>query len=318
MALISARGLTKSYGKHNAVTDVSFDIGEGETVAMLGPNGAGKTTTVEILEGFRERTRGEIRVIDEDPWHAPQRLRAQLGFVLQATSLEAELSVLETLQYYRALFPNPRPVDEVLAMVGLESEEKVRVGQLSGGQQRRVDLAVGIIGNPRVLFLDEPTTGLDPIARRQLWGAVRTLKAGGTTVLLTTHYLEEAQELADTIMVLSDGKLVAHDSPANIVQLFESETHITFRAKGDSTAALPTSLAESAETKDGLVTLKVGDVIPALKGLLAWADRHHSDLAGLTVNPASLEETYLNLIRQAEEGTAPPTKTTHRGADTHV
>ncbi len=206
--VIEVRELRKTYGHVAAVDGISFDIHRGETFALLGPNGAGKSTTIEILEGYRERTSGEVRVLGTDPWRASLDWKARLGIVLQSSGETGAVTVREQLTHFAALYPNPRDVDEVIAAVGLEHKADSLIRKLSGGQRRRVDVAVGIIGRPEMLFLDEPTTGFDPEARRSFWQLVRTLQSEGTTIVLTTHYLDEAAQLGDRAGVIAGGKMV--------------------------------------------------------------------------------------------------------------
>ncbi|CAN5347391.1 ABC transporter ATP-binding protein [soil metagenome] len=206
--VVSVRDLRKSYGPVTALDGVSFDIERGETFALLGPNGAGKSTTIEILEGYRDRTGGDARVLGTDPGTGGLAWKSRLGIVLQSTGESGNVSVTEQLTHFAGFYPNPRRVDEVIAAVGLEEKAKTRIGKLSGGQRRRVDVALGIIGNPELLFLDEPTTGFDPEARRQFWELIRSLKREGTTILLTTHYLDEAAQLGDRAGVIAGGRLV--------------------------------------------------------------------------------------------------------------
>jgi ABC-2 type transport system ATP-binding protein len=200
--------LSKSYGDVDAVADISFEILPGETFALLGPNGAGKSSTIEVLEGYRDRSEGDVTVLGEDPQHAGLDWKARIGIVLQSSGESGNATVLEQLRHFAGLYPNPRSVDEVIAAVGLESKAKTRIHNLSGGQQRRVDVALGIIGRPELLFLDEPTTGFDPEARHQFWDLIRSLKAEGTTILLTTHNLDEAAELSDRAGIIVGGKLI--------------------------------------------------------------------------------------------------------------
>lgn len=207
-AAVSVSGLTKRYGSFTAVDDISFEIARGETFALLGPNGAGKSTTIEILESFRDRTAGEVSVLGRDPKHADLSWKARIGVVLQSTSEPGVMTVAEQLRHFAALYPDPRDVDEVIAAVGMQEKAKTRIAKLSGGQRRRIDVALGIIGRPELLFLDEPTTGFDPEARREFWTLIRSLKAEGTTILLTTHYLDEAAQLSDRAGVIAGGKLI--------------------------------------------------------------------------------------------------------------
>ena len=207
-AVVRVRDLRKSYGTLEAVSGISFDIERGETFALLGPNGAGKSTTIEILEGYRDRTSGEVSVLGTDPRNGGSSWRARIGIVLQDGGANANVSVREILTEFAGYYPRPRDIDEVIGAVGLNDSAHKRVAKLSGGQQRRVDVALGIIGNPEMLFLDEPTTGFDPAARRQFWDLIRGLKAEGTTILLTTHYLDEAAQLADRAAVIAGGTIL--------------------------------------------------------------------------------------------------------------
>lgn len=207
-APVKVRNLRKSYGDFNAVDGISFDINQGETFALLGPNGAGKSTTIEILEGYRDRTGGDVSVLGVDPQHGGLDWKAKLGIVLQSSGESGDVSVVEQLTHFAGFYPNPRNVKDVIEAVGLGEKSKTRISKLSGGQRRRVDVALGIIGRPQLLFLDEPTTGFDPQARRQFWDLIKMLKSEGTTILLTTHYLDEAATLADRAGVIAGGKLV--------------------------------------------------------------------------------------------------------------
>ncbi|MGX5681000.1 ABC transporter ATP-binding protein [Schumannella luteola] len=206
--VVQVENLRKSYGAFTAVDGVSFDIRRGETFALLGPNGAGKSTTIEILEGYRDRTSGEVTVLGTDPGHGGLDWKAKLGIVLQSTGESGNVTVREQLSHFAGFYPNPRDVDEVIAAVGLEEKQKTLIRKLSGGQRRRVDVALGIIGRPELLFLDEPTTGFDPEARRQFWELIRSLKAEGTSILLTTHYLDEAAQLGDRAGVIAGGRMI--------------------------------------------------------------------------------------------------------------
>jgi ABC-2 type transport system ATP-binding protein len=214
--VILVRGLRKSYGDFEAVHGIDLEVKRGEVFAFLGPNGAGKTTTVEILEGYRKRSAGEVSVLGEDPARAPRAWRGRIGIVLQDNKLDQYLTVRESLELYAGYYASPRPVDEVIDLVGLADKAEERTKKLSGGQQRRLDVALGIIGRPELLFLDEPTTGFDPKARREFWDVVRDLAAAGTTILLTTHYLDEAEALADRVGVIVRGRLIEVATPANL------------------------------------------------------------------------------------------------------
>ena len=225
--VISVRGLKKSYGSTQAVAGIDLTIAQGEIFALLGPNGAGKTTTVEILEGFRTRDSGEVSVLDTDPsikGSAGRNWRNRIGIVLQSTSDAGDLSVQETIAHFAKYYANPRDVDEVVAAVGLSEKSKELIRTLSGGQRRRLDVALGIIGSPELLFLDEPTTGFDPEARRAFWQLIRKLRDEGATILLTTHYLEEAQEMCDQIAIIHEGALRALDTTANLLSKLDTKT----------------------------------------------------------------------------------------------
>jgi ABC-2 type transport system ATP-binding protein len=291
--VISVSGLKKSYGGHIALADVGFGVEAGETVAILGPNGAGKTTTVEILEGFRQRSGGKVSVLGEDPQEAGRPWRARVGLVLQATSLDEQLTVGEELCLYAGMYPSPRPVDEVLDLVGLTEQTDRRIGTLSGGQKRRVDLGLGIVGNPELLFLDEPTTGLDPAARHAAWQTIQRLCSGGMTVVLTTHYLEEAERLADRVVVIAGGRVVADAAPDEIRRLAGRESLVRFPVPEG--LVLPANLTGDASLEDGWATLGTDDLAAALEELLDWAREREVDLNRLTVSQPTLEEAYLAL-----------------------
>src|SRR5215218_9033450 len=216
MTAVAVSELHKSYGDFEAVKGITFEIRLGEVFALLGPNGAGKTTTVEILEGYRHRDAGEVDVLGHDPGDDEPRYRSRIGIVLQSTAESAELTVGEMVGHFALYYPAPRDADEVLAAVGLTEKRSARVRSLSGGQRRRLDVALGIIGRPELLFLDEPTTGFDPQARRTFWELIRSLRGEGTTIVLTTHYLEEAETLADRVGVITQGRLIAVDTPAKL------------------------------------------------------------------------------------------------------
>ena len=215
-AAIEVRGLRKSYGLTEAVRGIDFSVERGEVFGLLGPNGAGKTTTVEILEGYRERSGGEVRVLGFDPQRRERALRQRVGIVLQSSGMYRHITVREALVHWAGLYPHPRDVDEVIALAGLEGKEGERTRRLSGGQLRRLDFALALVGDPELIFLDEPTTGFDPAARRNAWDTVRSLKALGKTVLLTTHYLDEAQALADRVAIVKDGRILAEGAPGEL------------------------------------------------------------------------------------------------------
>jgi ABC-2 type transport system ATP-binding protein len=301
-------GLRKHYGAVQAVRDVSFTVEDGEIFALLGPNGAGKTTTLEILEGFRTRDAGRVEVLGADPGDraAGRALREQIGLVLQDIAVEPYLTVRETLARNAGYYPAPRDVDEVIGQVGLTGQERRKVRQLSGGQQRRLDLALGLIGHPRLLFLDEPTTGFDPNARRDAWQIVRSLRDAGTTVVLTTHYMDEAQALADRVAVISGGRIVAEGAPSTIGGRDTARARIRF-ALPDGYA--PADLPLPAVAGHGLVTVETAEPTEALHQLTGWALRRGTVLDRLTVERASLEDIYLRLTSGSDQGEPePPTE----------
>ncbi len=299
MTAISVEQLGKRFGDFAAVDDVSFEVPAGQVVAVLGPNGAGKTTTLEMLEGFVVPTSGTARVLGVDPHRGDRRWRARIGLVLQSTSLDAELTVRDTLLVFAGLYPRPRPVAEVLELVDLTDDADTRIGALSGGQRRRVDVAIGVIGQPEVLFLDEPTTGLDPEARRRAWTAVANLSTTGTTVVLTTHYIDEAEHLAARLILLVGGKVVADTTPAGLRARGGVAT-IRYELPPDAPVRdLPAVLLSGVDLTDGVLSVRADDPTGALRDLVAWADRHHLGLAGLQVGPPNLEEAYLAAIGAA-------------------
>jgi ABC-2 type transport system ATP-binding protein len=294
-AAIEVVDLRKSYGDNEAVRGISFEVGEGELLALLGPNGAGKTTTVEILEGYRTRTSGYVRVLGEDPATGSTAWRERIGIVLQSSGIDRFLSVREVVEMYAGYYPRPRPVDEVIELVGLSEKRDDRVRTLSGGQQRRLDVALGLVGDPDLLFLDEPTTGFDPSARRQSWKLVDDLKALGKTVLLTTHYMDEAQTLADRIVIISGGLVVAEGTPDEIGGRIERASTVRFR--------LPSHVNDvplAARAVDGTWTFTSTDPTSDLHVLTQWAIEHGTTLDALTVTAPSLEDVYLELTEPLE------------------
>ena len=295
-AVIEVRGLQKRYGAIEAVRGVDLRIEHGEVFALLGPNGAGKTTTVEILEGHRARSGGEVRVLGYDPERNPVALKQRLGIVLQRTGLEPYLTVAETIDMFRGYYPQPLPLDDVLAVVGLEEQRNQRVRRLSGGQQRRLDVAVGLAGDPTLLFLDEPTTGFDPTARRGAWAMIRNLRTLGKTVLLTTHYLDEAEVLADRVAIMVRGEIVAEDTPAGLIAA-ETETSIRFRLPEGAT--LPEEFGRH-ETTAGRVEIRTPDPTRVLHALTDWAIAAGIALEDLTVHRSSLEDVFLRLTGEEE------------------
>jgi ABC-2 type transport system ATP-binding protein len=279
---ITVRDLRKSYGPVDAVRGISFDVERGEVFGLLGPNGAGKTTTVEILEGYRDRTAGEIAVLGRDPEARDLELRKRVGIVLQSTGFYTRATVRESVEHMAAIYPAPRDPTETIALVGLEAKRDQRVGQLSGGQQRRLDLALALVGDPELIFLDEPTTGFDPAARRTAWGVVRALKELGKTVLLTTHYLDEAQSLADRVAIVKDGLIVAQGPPSEL-----SAGRARYRVGYDV---------------DGRrVELDTDDPTELLHRLTGEALERGDRLENLSVSRPTLEDVYLELTAEAVE-----------------
>jgi len=274
MAAIEVHGLRKAYGRHQAVGGIDLSIAAGEVFALLGPNGAGKTTTVEILEGHRRRDGGDVRVLGIDPATGGRAWRARIGIVLQETNDQADLTVGEAVRHVAGFYPDPRPPAQVLDQVGLIDKTRSKVRTLSGGQRRRLDVALGIIGRPEVLFLDEPTTGFDPAARRQFWELIRAEAAEGTTIVLTTHYLEEAEALADRLAVIAGGVIVAEGTPATLGGRATAEATVTWRENG------------------GVRTERCADPTELLRKLVTDG----ADLSTLTVIRPTLEDTYLTLI----------------------
>jgi ABC-2 type transport system ATP-binding protein len=300
--------LQKAYGSTRAVAGVSFTVGFGEIFSLLGPNGAGKTTTMEILEGYRRQDAGNVVVAGFNPGdrRTGRQLREQIGIVLQDLAVEPNLTVREMVSRNSGYYPNPRPVGEVIELVGLAGKEKAQVKSLSGGQKRRLDLALGIIGNPRVLFLDEPTTGFDPSARRGAWEVIRELRDLGTAIMLTTHYMDEAQELADRVAVISGGMIVEEGIPATLGGRDRARARIRFLLPdGYSAADLP---VPATAGEDGRLVVEADDPTELLYRLTGWAVEHHTALPSLTVDRPSLEDIYLGLTTvqtEAASGVAP-------------
>ena len=277
-AAIRVTDLHKRYGAHEAVRGISFEVPYGEVFCLLGPNGAGKTTTVEVLEGYRERSAGDVRVLGHDPARREREFRERIGVVLQSSESWATLTVAETLRVYAGYYERARNVDEVIALVGLEEKRNARVKTLSGGQKRRLDLAIALIGDPDLVFMDEPTTGFDPQARRNAWEMIRGLRSLGKTVLLTTHYLDEAQQLADRVAVIRDGLIVREGTPEELVSL--SDTAIRYREDGE------------------LKVINTAEPTRVLHELTAAAVASGRELEELEVRRASLEDVYLELLSE--------------------
>jgi ABC-2 type transport system ATP-binding protein len=291
---ITVEGLKKSYGAFEAVKGISIEVNEGEVFALLGPNGAGKTTAVEILEGYRKRTAGTVQVLGVDPEKGGRHFRERIGIVLQETAIEPYLTVEESLRQRTHWYPHPRNVDDVIGMVGLEEKRRSRIRKLSGGQQRRLDLALALIGDPDLIFLDEPTTGFDPSARRASWDIIRDLCSLGKTVLLTTHYMDEAQHLANRVAVISGGLIVAEGPPDSLGGRDHAAVHIRFSPPpGVALADLPVSGAVP-DGPDG-VLIATTEPTRVLADLTTWALSRSLELSGLTVTRPSLEDVYLEL-----------------------
>ncbi len=308
---LAVTGLRKTYGSVQAVRDVSFTVRQREIVALLGPNGAGKTTTLEILEGFRTRDAGVAEVLGLDPADrsSARELRERTGLVLQDIAVEPYLTVRETIARQAGYYRAPRSVAEVISLVGLAGLERSKVRSLSGGQKRRLDLALGLIGDPELLYLDEPTTGFDPAARRGAWQLVRQLRADGTTILLTTHDMDEAQALADRVILLSAGVVVAEGAPASLGGRDADRARITFRLPdGIALGDLPLP----AQLRDGAVVVETTAPTEALHVLTSWAVRCAVELAGLTVDRPSLEDVYLRLTSEGALARAPETRAPER------
>jgi ABC-2 type transport system ATP-binding protein len=297
---VRVRGLVKSYADVHAVRGIDLDVRRGEIFAVLGPNGAGKTTTMEILEGYRGRDGGEVTVLGYDPGKERGKLKPAVGIVLQATGVEPYLTVAETLRMYAGYYPHPRPVEEVITLVGLTGKRDSRVTKLSGGQKRRLDVAVALVGDPELLFLDEPTTGFDPSARHEAWEVVKNLAFLGKTVLLTTHFMDEAQYLADRVAVIAEGRIVAEGTPASLRERDPAGATIRYRppdaaAAPDGLVPLPDGLAGGVPDADGFVEINSGNVVRDLNRLTGWAIEHDVSLDGLEVTRPTLEDVYLSL-----------------------
>lgn len=289
---IQVRGLTKAYGDFEAVRGVDFEIGAGEIFALLGPNGAGKTTIIEILEGYRTRDEGEVSVLGLDPGRDRLQLSEKIGIVLQSSGIERFLSVSEAIEMYGSYYPHPRSSDELIGLVGLEEKRDSRVLSLSGGQQRRLDVAIGLVGDPELVFLDEPTTGFDPSARRESWEMVRNLAALGKTILLTTHYMDEAQYLADRVAVIAAGRFVAEGTPETLAGRNTASARLILPA---SAGVVPApELGFTRDTTEGF-TLDAPNLTASLFAISTWAMQAGVSLDALEIHRPSLEDVYLEL-----------------------
>ena len=296
---IDVRGLRKSYGDLEAVRGIDLGVSEGTVFALLGPNGAGKTTTVEMLEGYRTRTAGEISVLGFDPANGGIDYKERIGIVLQSTGIDTFLTVAEAIEMYRGYYPHPRPLDEVIEVVGLQDKRDVGVKKLSGGQQRRLDVAIALAGDPDLLYLDEPTTGFDPNARRNAWDMVTNLRSLGKTIFLTTHYMDEAQALADEVAIIAAGSIVARGAPDTLGGRDTAVAIVRFRLPGG--AQLPAELASQVETEvGGFLAAKGEDPARFLNELTGWSLAGGHVLDGLTVTRPTLEDVYLELTEDAD------------------
>ncbi len=295
-AVIRVRGLRKAYGPIEAVAGIDLDVAGGEVFAFLGPNGAGKTTTVEILEGYRERGAGEVVVLGEDPAAAGRAWRERIGIVLQECRMEPKLSVRETLELYAGYYEQPRDVGRTIELVGLADRADQRAGNLSGGQQRRLDVGIALIGDAELLFLDEPTTGFDPSARRQFWEVISGLRDLGKTVFLTTHYMDEAQALADRVAIIAAGEIVASGSPDELGGRGGEASEISFTLPaGVGSGELPDAVSGTVATSNGRLLLRTDEPLAALNALTGWALEREIELGRLEVRRPSLEDVYLEL-----------------------
>lgn len=294
MSAVKVTQLVKEYGALRAVDGVDLMIESGEVFALLGPNGAGKTTTVEIMEGHRERSSGSVEVLGYDPATGGRDFRERIGIVLQESAVEPELTVSEVIDVYGDVFPKRRQTGELIELVGLGEKSDARVKTLSGGQQRRLELALGLVGDPDLIFLDEPTTGFDPSARRQAWSVIENLSSLGKTILLTTHYMDEAQHLADRIAVIADGSIVAEGTPDTLGGRQQAEATVRFvLPDGVSISELP---VQPAASTDGIVVFSTPEPTRLLNQLTSWAIGRRLELDSLTVERPTLEDVYLQLV----------------------
>jgi len=297
---IRVRGLSRCYGEVEAVRGVSFDVERGEVFCLLGPNGAGKTTTVEILEGYRVRSGGDVSVLGFDPARGERGMRERVGIVLQQCGVQNDLSVAELLEMYGSYHLRPRPIDEVLELVELDAKRDERAKELSGGQRRRLDLALALIGDPELIFLDEPTTGFDPAARHAAWSTIRSLCELGKTVFLTTHFMDEAQQLADRVAIMRDGEIIALGSPDELGGRDARPTEIRFvLPRGVGLDQLPLMPYERCTLDDGRALIVTPDPVVALQLLTGWSIDHELPLSRLSVSQPTLEDIYLELTSVA-------------------
>ena len=298
-AVVDVQNLTKRFGHLTAVDDVSFRVDEGEIFGLLGENGAGKTTTIEMLEGFQHPDKGSVLVLGHSPRHAHREWRDQIGVVLQESDFDPLHSVRETLTLFASFFSHPRGVDETLALVGLTDKAHERVGRLSGGQKRRIDVALGIVGRPRLLFLDEPTTGFDPVARREFWRVIESLRATGTSIILTTHYMEEAERLCDRLAIMSRGQIVAEGTSSALISAFGATTIRFDLPEGVDLATVCEVAGVHFACRDSVVSAIVGDDLETvLLRLLTWTHATARVLHGLEVLRPTLNDVFLGATKE--------------------
>ncbi|MFZ0160235.1 MAG: ABC transporter ATP-binding protein [Kineosporiaceae bacterium] len=312
---VLVEGLRKAYGPVRAVDGVDLSIAHGEVVALLGPNGAGKTTTVETLEGYRRRDAGRVEVLGVDPEHGGRAFRERIGVVLQEAGFEEQFSVLELVRLHAGYYPHPRPVDQVIDVAGLAEKRGARVKTLSGGQRRRLDLALGIIGDPELLFLDEPTTGFDPAARRKAWDLVDRLRDLGTTILLTTHYMDEAEHLADRLVVIDRGRVVAEGTAEELAARGGARTVVSFRLPATLVDDGLPPLAGTVHSAGASTEVLTPDPTRDLHTLTGWAIERGIRLDDLSLTRPGLEEIYLELIGDTPTGEPLPAGVGAEGDD---
>ncbi len=291
---IEVRDLKKSYGDLEALRGINFTINRGEIFALLGPNGAGKTTIMEILEGYIQRTSGHVSVLGYDPESSPEDLRSRVGIVLQETGVDLYLKVGEIIKQFSGFYQNPKPINEILDVTGLREQSDIRIRRLSGGQRRRLDVALGIVGDPELLFLDEPTTGLDPYARRNTWNMIASLRKLGKTILLTTHYMDEAEVLADKIALLNAG-IIEAEGTLEELRTYKKATTIKFELD-DAINRMPVEISKLANVIGNEVKLETTTPMSSLAILASWALNEEIELRGLSVQQQSLDEIFIELV----------------------
>jgi ABC-2 type transport system ATP-binding protein len=297
-AAITVCGLSKRYGGREVVRGIELEVRYGEVFGFLGPNGAGKTTTVEILEGYRSRDAGEVSVLGVDPAHPTRSWRNRIGLVLQECQLNPLLTLGETLTLFSSFYDRPRPIDEVIDLAGLQGREDARMGTLSGGQRRRADVAIALIGDPDLIFLDEPTTGFDPTARREAWQTIAGLKDIGKTIVLTTHYMEEAQHLSDRVAIIRSGEIVAQGRPQELVAGETIRTVVSFVAPaGIEVATVAAEVSAPTRREGSRIEVETDDAQRVLFRLMTWAERDGVELAEIEVRRPTLEDVFLELTR---------------------